>query len=163
MSVLLSIIMLFSGSSSINTWFDADAGSILGTVPVDEMQPARRIMLTGLNGLEFAPDGLSDCAEMNFYRVQAGLPYQFGDQPRSGHKGIGWRESNCRNESSVHTSCCWGYWQLHEDHFYSGSIFDTQCDARSSRDIDSDTPIEKQKQACSTKLLFDRDGWSPWR
>jgi hypothetical protein len=107
---------------------------------------------TGINGLPFAPAGLSNCDEMTFYRVQAGLPARF-DQ-------IGWRESNCRNEDGVHTSCCWGYWQMHRMHM--GGRFGERCGAWSVNDINSDTPIDKQRQACSAKLLYDMVGLSAW-
>jgi hypothetical protein len=84
--------------------------------------------------------------------VQAGLPARF-DQ-------IGWRESNCRNEDGVHTSCCWGYWQMHRMHM--GGRFGERCGAWSVNDINSDTPIDKQRQACSAKLLYDMVGLSAW-
>ena len=105
---------------------------------------------TGIYNLPFAPFGLTDCQEMRFYANQFGLPLAFD--------AIGWRESNCRNEDIVHTSCCWGYWQMDEDHFPI-----PECDAWSSRDVDSDNPLDKQRQACSAKQLYDRDGMSPWR
>ena len=60
---------------------------------------------SGLWDLPYAPDGLSNCDEMNWYRVQWGLPDRFA--------ALGWRESNCRNEDSVRTFCCHGYWQLY--------------------------------------------------
>lgn len=104
---------------------------------------------TGLYGLPFAPFGLTDCQEMMFYAAQFGLPARF--------ESIGWGESNCRNEDIVHTSCCWGYWQMHQQHFPI-----PECDAWSYRDVNSDTPLEKQKQACSAKQLYDAAGYSPW-
>ena len=156
MHILIAILLVITGSTN-NSWRDADAGSlgVSQLIPAEGLAPARRIISSGLNGLPFAPEGLSDCAEMDFYRVQAGLPSRFSS--------IGWRESNCRNEESVHTFCCFGYWQLHKDHFYVGSIFDNECDVRSRFDIDSDTPIDKQRQACSAYRLFQRDGYSPWQ
>lgn len=109
----------------------------------------------GLNGLPFAPAGLNDCDEMAFYRVQAGLPERF--------QSIGWRESNCRNEDSVRTSCCHGYWQLHRIHFDgSGFVHGVWCDARSYTDVNSDTALDKQRQACAAAALFAEAGYSPW-
>ena len=110
---------------------------------------------TGINGLPFAPPGLSNCDEMEFYARQFGLPAAFDR--------IGWRESNCRNEDGVHTSCCWGYWQLHRMHFANHpSIFGGRCDAWSVNDVNSDTPLDKQRQACSAKQLYDMVGMSAW-
>lgn len=110
---------------------------------------------TGLNGMAFAPEGLSNCDEMAFYRIQAGLPERF--------QGIGWRESNCRNEDGVRTSCCHGYWQMHQQHFNgSGYVHGRWCDAPSYTSVNSDTPYDKQRQACAAKALYDEAGLSPW-
>jgi hypothetical protein len=111
--------------------------------------PPPPVWPTGIYGLPYAPFGLSDCQEMMFYAAQFGLPGQF--------EGIGWRESNCRNEDSVHTGCCWGYWQMSYIHFPM-----PECDAWSYRDVNSDNPLEKQKQACAAKQLYDAAGSSPW-
>jgi len=118
-------------------------------VQAERLAPPPPPVPTGLNGLPFASGGLSDCAEMMFYANQVGLPGRF--------EGIGWRESNCRNEDGVHTSCCWGYWQLHRMHLPK-----PQCDAWSASDINSDDPLEKQRQACVAKALYDAAGLSPW-
>lgn len=104
---------------------------------------------TGLYGAPFAPDGLSNCDEMDFYRQQAGLPERFNQ--------IGWGESNCRNEDAVRTSCCHGYWQMHRIHFPK-----PECGAWTYADVNSDNPLEKQKQACAAKALFDVVGISAW-
>jgi hypothetical protein len=101
---------------------------------------------------DVAPPGLSNCDEMSWYRQRAGLPARF-DQ-------IGWRESNCRNEDGVHTSCCWGYWQLHRMHM--GGEFGRRCGAWSVNDINSDNPGDKRRQACAAKLLYDMVGLSAW-
>jgi peptidoglycan hydrolase-like protein with peptidoglycan-binding domain len=113
-------------------------------------------MTTGLNGLPFAPAGLSNCAEMSFYRQQAGLPEKFD--------ALGWRESNCRNEDGVHTSCCWGYWQLHQNHVRSGYAkrWREECQIDSYQDFNSDNAIDKQRQACGAFVLYDMSGYSPW-
>ena len=105
---------------------------------------------------QYAPAGLDACAEMSWYRQHVGLPARF-DQ-------IGWRESNCRNEDGVRTFCCFGWWQLHQAHFGSHeSLFWTVCQVDSADDVNSDTPADKARQACATKVLFDRDGLKPWR
>ncbi len=112
---------------------------------------------TGLWGQPFAPEGLSNCDEMNFYRVQWGLPSKFS--------ALGWRESNCRNEDGVHTFCCYGYWQLYtsvhlQDHRLAPKM--ELCGVASHYDLNSDNPLEKQKQACAAKALFDVVGYSAW-
>lgn len=111
----------------------------------------------GLHGLPFAPEGLSDCDEMNFYRVQAGLPDQFAR--------IGWRESNCRNEEGVKTFCCYGYWQMyftqHRADHRMRPRYDA-CEIFAVSDYNGDEPLDKQKQACAAKALFDVAGMSPW-
>ena len=112
---------------------------------------------TGLHGQPFAPEGLSNCDEMNFYRVQWGLPERFS--------ALGWRESNCRNEDGVRTFCCHGYWQLYtslhlQDHRLAPRM--ELCGVSSHYDLNSDNPLEKQKQACAAKALFDVVGYSAW-
>lgn len=103
----------------------------------------------------YAPEGLGDCDEMNWYRIDVGLPERFS--------GIGWRESNCRNEDGVRTSCCHGYWQMHRMHFNgSGVIYGVYCGAYSYHDVNSDTPEDKKRQACVAKALYDKVGISAW-
>lgn len=110
---------------------------------------------TGIYNLPYAPFGLTDCEEMMYYARQFGLPDAF--QP------LGWRESNCRNEDGVRTSCCYGYWQLHAMHFRNHpDIYGRVCDAWSYEDVNSDTALDKQRQACSAKQLYDAAGLSPW-
>jgi hypothetical protein len=104
-----------------------------------------------------APSGLSNCDEMHWYRVNAGLPPVFDR--------LGWRESNCRNEEGVHTSCCWGYWQLNvglhlRDGRLAGRYHD--CGVYSRYDVDSDAPADKRRQACAAKALYDVVGLSAW-
>jgi hypothetical protein len=111
--------------------------------------PKPPVWPTGIYNLPLAPFGLDACQEMMYYAAQFGLPGQF--------QGIGYRESNCRNEDIVHTSCCHGYWQLHRMHFPVPA-----CGAVSYTDINSNDPYEKQKQACVAKQLFDDAGTQPW-
>lgn len=99
----------------------------------------------------------NDCDEMHWYRANAGLPARFD--------GIGWRESNCRNEDGVHTSCCYGWWQLNvglhlRDHRLAGRYHD--CGVYSYTDVNSDTPGDKRRQACAAKALYDVVGISAW-
>lgn len=111
----------------------------------------------GLWGQPFAPAGLTGCDEMAFYRIQWGLPEAF--------QGIGWRESNCRNEDIVKTFCCHGYWQMYtslhvRDHRLAPKM--AACGVYSHHDLNSDVPIEKQRQACAARALYDVMGTSPW-
>lgn len=99
------------------------------------------------------------CAEMSFYREQAGLPARFDT--------IGYRESRCRNEDSVRTFCCYGWWQnfisshLSTQSAYRDRIIN-ECGVTSYRDINSDTPDDKYRQACVTYVVWSISGLSPW-
>jgi len=106
---------------------------------------------------DVAPEGMSNCDEMSWYRQRAGLPARFDR--------IGWRESNCRNEDGVHTSCCYGWWQLNVGlHLRDGRIAGryAACGVSSRFDVDSDTPGDKLRQACAAKALYDTVGMSAW-
>ena len=112
---------------------------------------------TGLWGQPFAPEGLDNCDEMMFYAAQFGLPERF--------RGIGWRESNCRNEDVVKTFCCHGYWQMYtslhlRDHRLAPKMH--ACEVFSHHDLNSDDPREKQRQACAAKALYDVVGSDAW-
>lgn len=120
--------------------------------------PHVEITPVGLWGQPFAPDGLDNCDEMSFYRQQWGLPAAFD--------GIGWRESNCRNEDGVKTFCCHGYWQLYtslhmRDHRLAPKM--RACGVNSHHDLNSDDPLEKQRQACAAKSLYDVVGSEAWK
>lgn len=125
------------------------------TPPTTTTQPP---VTTGLWGQPFAPEGLSNCDEMTFYRRQWGLPDRFD--------AIGWRESNCRNEDGVRTSCCHGYWQLwinlHLRDQRIGWRYRDLCGVHSVYDVNSDEPLDKQRQACAAKQLYDVVGMSAW-
>jgi hypothetical protein len=136
-------------------------------VPATALEPAVRgeqTQLTpppavevGIFGLPYAPPGLDDCVEMRFYLDQFGMPARFDS--------IGWRESNCRNEDGVRTSCCHGYLQLNanlhvRDHRLNGPY--ANCGVFGNNDINSDTPEDKQRHACAAKQLFDLLGYQPW-
>lgn len=103
------------------------------------------------------PTFATDCQEMSWYRQRAGLPAVFDR--------LGWRESNCRNEDGVHTSCCYGYWQLNVGlHLRDGRIAPRyrMCGVDSYTDVNSNTPDDKQRQACAAKALYDVVGLSAW-
>lgn len=135
---------------------------VVGPVTLDSLRRAVRMgnahTVTGVGGRGFAPDGLTGCDEMRFYREQWGLPAEFDR--------IGWRESNCRQELGVHTSCCWGWLQLSlalhlRDHrlvepYHACGIF-------AREDADGPEPIEKQRHMCAVKVLYDLLGYQPWR
>src|SRR5690606_34178970 len=110
------------------------------TLVSPEPTPPPATTPSGLFGLPFAPEGLSNCDEMNFYRVQFGLPDRFSS--------LGWRESNCRNEEGVKTYCCYGYWQMYfsqhmKDHRMSAKY--AACEIDEISDYNGDEPLDKQK------------------
>jgi hypothetical protein len=148
------------------------ADAIVGPVTLQSLRSARRIgnatqvtptlpppPPTGLNGLPFAPAGLSDCDDIRFYREQAGLPDVFD--------ALAYRESRCRNEDSVRTFCCYGAWQnyisshLSRQSAYRERIIN-ECQVRGADDINSDNPLEKQKSACVTAVVYSISGLRPW-
>jgi peptidoglycan hydrolase-like protein with peptidoglycan-binding domain len=144
------------------------------TGPANATQVAKRLNPphpVGLNGLEFAPEGLDQCAEMVFYMRQAGLPERFGDSGRHSNwvksDGIGWRESKCQNTAVSGTGCCVGYWQNYiSSHLSKASQYRdriiNECGVTGRDDILGDSPIQKQRQACVTKVVFDISGLRPW-
>jgi hypothetical protein len=92
---------------------------------------------------------------MHYYRALVGLPARF-DQ-------IGWRESNCRLETGVRTSCCVGWWQLNVSlHLRDRRVAARyhNCGVYSYRDADG--PGDEMRHACATKALFDVVGYSAW-
>ena len=108
------------------------------------------------------------CAEMNYFREKLGLPAQFSDYPRTGPRsswGYGWRESNCRNDVVSSTGCCVGYWQIHTGNFtapgYKAGI--AACGVSKRSDILGNLPMQKYKQACVAKVLYDVSGLYPWK
>lgn len=109
----------------------------------------------GLQGLPFAPAGLSGCSEMEFYRRQWQLPDHFDT--------VGWRESRCDN--TAQNSCCHGYWQLYvslhlRDHRLAPLY--ARCEIRSSLDVRGEDPLVKQKQACATYAVYIVQGGEAW-
>lgn len=102
----------------------------------------------GLQGKPFAPEGLSLCDEMSFYRVQWGLPAIFDR--------MGFKESSCKNW--VENWCCHGYWQLHES-FWSNI---PECEVSNIYDLQGTSAISKQRNACAAKYVYDRSGCGAW-
>lgn len=139
---------------TINFGAAVDATATRGTAVQVEPVPAPPETAPSLPQ---APGGLSNCDEMSWYRQYVGLPARFD--------GIGWRESNCRNEEGVHTSCCWGYWQLSvalhlRDHRLADAYHN--CGVYGRQDVDGDNPGDKYRQACAAKALYDVVGMSAW-
>lgn len=151
--VLRSTVPVLSDAGSSDASADRIA-PIIQEVPVPSTTEAPPV---GLFGLPFAPEGLSDCEEMAFYRIQAGLPDRF--------QQLGWRESNCRNEEGVRTFCCYGYWQMyftmHVSDHQGGQVY-VRCEVDEVSDYNGDTPLDKQKQACTAKGIFELVGYSAW-
>lgn len=112
--------------------------------------------ILGPLGKPIAPYWLDGCAEFRWYADQFGLPGFFD--------GIAWRESNCRNEDGVRTSCCHGYLQLNADLHIRGGMADeyAACGVYSHYDINSDTPADKQRHLCAAAALYRSQGTSPW-
>lgn len=126
-------------------------------IPPEQIQSIPTTIPVGIFDLPFAPEGLSDCDEFDYYRTQFGLPERFN--------ALAWRESNCRNEDDVKTWCCHGYLQL----YISLQIQDYRitdryhlCGVWSSDDVNSDTPLDKQRQVCAAAVLYDVVGYSAW-
>ena len=127
-----------------------DATPTRGTqVQVAETPPPPTVP-TGLHGLPFAPADLSGCREMEFYRVQAGLPDDFD--------WIGRAESECTNTAS--TFCCHGHYQIHEQWVNDRSA--RECDVWSKWDYDDTSALSKQKSACMAHLVLDEQGICAW-
>lgn len=101
------------------------------------------------------PTFASDCAEMSWYRQQAGLPEVFDT--------IGYRESRCRND--VRTWCCYGWYQNYvASHLrspgYAAGL--RECGIDEVSDVYGLSDSQKRKQACMTAVLYRVSGLSPW-
>ena len=119
----------------------------------------------------YAPEGLSGCAEADWYTADAGLPFDavpgagesgaggFDSQPQSGvpfaSYGIAFREASCDN--SAHTSCCYGYFQIHIGNRTAPGYRDgfIRCGVFSKWDFWGDLPQQKKANACVAKVLYD--------
>lgn len=118
----------------------------------------------GLHCLPFAPPTSTGCDEMNFYRIEFGLPDRFSDQPRTGPKrqmGIGFRESSCNNTliNRESTPCCGGYFQIGWGNIsapgYAAAGIWSYCEITRASDYIGDTPLQKQKSACAASGLYN--------
>ncbi len=150
--------MRSTSTATLDVAADASATAVRVDPP---HSPANQLALpvgAGLHGRPFAPEGLSGCEEMSFYRVQWGLPVSFDS--------LGWRESGCRNEDMVRTSCCVGYWQLYVSSFVrdlrAGPRLADECAVYSAGDVDSDTALDKQRQACAAAVVYSIQGFGAW-
>lgn len=131
--------------------------------PIDsQLQPAVRLnnqyQETPLPPPPLNPDRLTGCAEMDWYRQYVGLPEVFN--------GLGWRESNCRND--VRTFCCYGYWQeyislwLSPKSSYRTRLID-DCGISGVAAIYGLSDRQKLAQACAAKVVYEQSGLAPWR
>lgn len=104
------------------------------------------------------PERLTGCDEMEWYRKYVGLPEVFD--------GLGWRESNCRND--VRTYCCYGYWQVYISLWlspkssYRNALIDS-CGISGVASIYGLSNQQKLAQACAVKVAYNNSGLSPWR
>lgn len=157
-AITQSTIEVIPNLPDLEVSYPAEATAVaVRLIPPEQIQATTTTIPTGILGLPFAPEGLSDCDEFDYYRTQFGLPERFN--------ALAWRESNCRNEDDVKTWCCHGYLQL----YISLQIRDYRitdryhlCGVWSSDDVNSDTPLDKQRQVCAAAVLYDVVGYSAW-
>jgi hypothetical protein len=134
-----------------------------GNAPVDSnLHPAVRLnnayQESPLPAPPLNPEGLTGCQEMDWYRSYVGLPEVFN--------GLGWRESNCRND--VRTFCCYGYWQeyislwLSSKSSYRDALINS-CGISGVNSIYGLSDKQKLAQACAAKVVYDISGLVPWR
>lgn len=127
-----------------------------------QLKPAVRInnayQETPLPPPPLNPNGLTGCAEMEWYRNYVGLPQAFD--------ALGRRESNCRND--VRTYCCYGYWQeyiilwLSPNSKFRTALIDN-CGINGVESIFGLSDRQKLAQACAAKAAYNELGLSPWR
>lgn len=131
----------------------AEVGAVLD-VPADPLVErsapitGATLPILGLHGLPIAPADLDGCAEMAWYRTQAGLIDHFDP--------VGFRESSCRND--VSSWCCHGYWQIHAEFW----VPLPECDVTTVADLLGDSPIQKQRNACAARVVYETQGGSAW-
>lgn len=102
----------------------------------------------GLWNQPFAPEGLTGCLEMDFYRAQWHLPPVF--------TSMGFRESSCDNKAE--NSCCHGYWQIHERYWDYIPV----CDVYNIYSLQGDDPLAKQRNACAAAYVLIKQGCRAW-
>ena len=127
------------------------------TAPQYDDTAAPPCNMEGLFCLPFYDGDPADlCAEMMFYLNQQQAPIWLGDQPRTGpatQKGIGWRESNCKNTVTSSTGCCRGYFQINPGNItaygYAASGLWAWCGIERLSDYFGSSPLQKQKSVCA--------------
>ena len=105
----------------------------------------------------FDPATLDDCDEARWYADEHGLPALFDR--------IIWRESNCRQEIGVRTSCCVGWLQLNADlHVRDHRLREPYkaCGVFGNSDVDGPEPVEKRQHMCAATALWRLLGTQPW-
>lgn len=135
-------------------------------IPVVAAVPAERVDVERIAAEQAAaedalypPAGLTDCQQMEWQRVNVGLPAHFwylGN--RESGKGV------CDNTAVSNTGCCVGWWQLHRINWSDKRMIPrfAACGA-TWQNVRGDTREAKARQACATKALFDVAGYSPWK
>lgn len=155
-AILLAITMIPFPQQSLNA-VTTDVATI--DLPAAS-SPANRIDLDKVKAEQgYPPAGLTDCQQMDWFRVKVGLPVRFW--------ALGNRESGqgvCDNNAISRTNCCVGWWQLNKIIFIDHRMIDglKACGA-TWLNVRGDSLEAKKRQACATKALFDVAGFSPWK
>jgi len=156
MTLLLTLLLAINPASGLDLPPETPTGY---STPAVALEPATRGTAVEMTPTSPPPTEVpqfaNDCDEMHFYRAKVGLPARF-DQ-------IGWRESNCRLETGVRTSCCVGWWQLNVSlHLRDHRLVDRYhaCGVYSFHDADG--PGDQLRHACAAKALYDVVGLSAW-
>ena len=101
------------------------------------------------------PTFTDNCVEARWYADRHGLPQSFDR--------IIWRESNCRQEIGVRTSCCVGWLQLNADlHVKDHRLKEpyARCGVFGNADVDG--PEDKDRHMCAAAALWREMGEQPW-
>lgn len=147
-----TVVSVWSGAMNLPpqlTHATATSTAMRGpTIQVSEPPPAPTT-----TALTFA----DACAEMSWYRAQAGLPERFDK--------IGWRESRCIADPTVRTTCCVGQSQLWvalhlRDHRLAPLY--AACGITSEYDVDGPQPEELQRHWCAAAAVYNTVGYSAW-
>ena len=108
---------------------------------------------------QYAPEWMSGCDEMSWYRQDAGLPEAFD--------AIGYRESRCDNGARPTNSVASryrGWWSVGVMHI-NNKIYGpgaAACGIRTEADYYGNSPSQKKASACFAKVLYDYSGMQPW-
>jgi hypothetical protein len=102
------------------------------------------------------PTFVDNCDEARWYADQHGLPVEFDR--------IIWRESNCRQEHGVRTSCCVGWLQLNADlHVRDHRLKEPYAVCGVFGNADIDGPEDKWRHMCAAAALWREMGTGPWQ